>query len=143
MPIDGPGAAGAAPRLRFDYQRLVDGGAWLFVASGGIALVEPSPYDFLSFAAIPLWFLGGFTVHRFVLPFFAIVFFYVLGGYLSLLPHIDESDPLQFMLQSTYLAVTVVFFALFFAERSVERADLCLGAFAFRTVYAAALGIVG
>ncbi len=144
MPTDWARPDGnGSTRLRFDYQRLVNGSVWIFVASGGIALVEPSPYDFFSFVAIPLWFLGGFTVHRFILPFFAIIFLYVFGGFLSLLPHLDESDPLQFMLQSTYLAVTVVFFALFFAERTVERAEVCLQAFALSTVYASALGIVG
>ena len=77
------------------------------------------------------------------LPLFAVVFLYTLGGFVSLIPHIDEHDPTQFMLQSVYLDVTLVFFALFFAERTLDRAELCLKAFTASTLYAAVLGIAG
>ena len=58
-----------APSLVFDYQKLVNAAVWIFVLSGAISLVEPSPYDFASVIAIPLWFLGGFTLQRSFLLF--------------------------------------------------------------------------
>ena len=144
MPIDAAASAPVSgPRLRFDYDRLVGGAAWLFVFCGAMALFEPSPYELVSFVAIPLWFMGGFKVHRFALPLFTVLFLYTLGGFVSLIPHIDEHDPTQFMLQSVYLDVTLVFFTLFFAERTLERAELCLKAFTASTLYAAVLGIAG
>ncbi|WP_177525406.1 O-antigen ligase family protein [Lichenihabitans psoromatis] len=131
------------PPLRFNYNVLIKLSFFLFVVCGAIALVEPSPYDFASFLTIGLWFLGGFRVHRFILAFLALIFVYNFGGFVALLPYLNEPDPTLFMLQSLYLAITAVFFALFFAENTLARAELCLKAYAFSTVVAAACGILG
>ncbi len=136
-----PTEAAALPRLNYDW--LVDRTFWLFIACGAIALVEPSPYDLCSFVTIPLWFMGGFRVNRFILPFVALVAVYNFGGFVALIPYLDQPDPTLFMLQSLYLAVTVVFFALFFAERTAERAEVCLRAFTAGAVVAATLGVLG
>ena len=108
-----------------------------------MAIVEPSPYDFASIVTLVLWFLGGFRIHRFVLIFIGLVCLYNFGGFLALVPYLDEHDPTLFMLQSLYLALTAIFFALFFAERTHERARLCLQAYAFSTVLTAACGVAG
>ena len=115
----------------------------LFVFCGSVALVEPSPYDFASFVAIPVWFIGGFKVHRTFLPLFALVFLYNLGGFIGLIPYVVEHDPTLFMLQSLYLAVTTLVFALFFAEDTERRAEIVLQFYAASTVFAALAGIVG
>ncbi len=146
MPIDGTASSVRAlpvalPRLNYDW--LVNGSFWVFIACGAIAIVEPSPYDFASLVTMALWFLGGFTVNRFILTFIALIFLYNFGGFLALVPYLNEPDPTLFMLQSLYLALTAVFFALFFAERTLERAEICLKAYTFSTVVAAALGVAG
>ena len=60
--------AAAGPRTRtiraFDYQRLVNGSFALFVFFGMMSVIEPSPYDFLCLIAVPVWFVGGTTIHR-------------------------------------------------------------------------------
>ena len=133
--------AGSARGL--DVHRLTNGAVAVMVFCGAIALVEPSPYDFASFVAIPLWFLGGFTLQPLALLFAALIFFYNLGGFISLLPHLDETLPTTFMLQSLYLAVTAVFFAAFFGEDTERRARICQQAFAASALLAACCGIVG
>ena len=131
-----------APRP-FNYRRLVDVTFAVFVFCGMIALVEPSPYDFASIVTIGLWFLGGFRVSRALLPFLALLCCYNLGGYISLIPYWHEPDPALFMLQSLYLAITCVFFALYFSQHTAQRAELCLDAFVASTLAAAILGILG
>ena len=126
-----------------DYGAVVNASFAIFVFCGAVALVEPSPYDFASFAAIPIWFLGGFKVHRTVLPFFALILFYNLGGFIGLVPYIDEPDPTLFMLQSLYLAITALVFALYFAEDTSRRTELILKAYAASTILAAVCGIAG
>ncbi|WP_237481676.1 O-antigen ligase family protein [Lichenibacterium dinghuense] len=128
---------------RLDYGRLVNWSFALFVFCGSVAIVEPSPYDFASLVAIPIWFVGGFRVHRTFLPLFALIFLYNLGGFIGLIPYVVEHDPTLFMLQSLYLALTTLVFALFFAEDTERRAEIVLRFYAASTVFAALAGIVG
>ena len=125
------------------YDRIVNAALFVTVASGSIVLVEPAPYDALLLGLMALWFLGGFTVHRLAIPFVALLLLYDLGGFLALLPHMDDPDSTKFMEQSLYLTFAGIFFALFFAEDTLRRADVCLRAFAFSAVVAAASGIAG
>ena len=144
MPTETAGSARAATALpRVTYATLVNLSLVVCVACGAVALIEPSPYDFASVVLIGLWFGGGFAVSRTLLPFLGLIFLYNFGGFLALVPHLDEPDPRLFMLQSLYLAVTAVFFALFFGQNTVRRAELCLRAYTFSAVVAAALGIAG
>ncbi|HWG03573.1 MAG TPA: hypothetical protein VG271_01040 [Beijerinckiaceae bacterium] len=146
MPIEAHTAAAAAPTrpaLRLNYQRLVNAIFALFIFCGAIAFVEPSPYDFVSLIAMPMWFVGGFRVHRGVIPFVVLIILYNVAGFISLVPYWNEPDPRAFMLQSLYLAITAIFFVIFFNERTEERIALCLKAFAASTVFGALTGIIG
>ncbi len=129
--------------LSFDYQKLVNVSAWLFVASGAIALVEPSPYDFASLAAIPLWFLGGFTLHRSFLLFATLLLSYTTVGFLSLIPYWHVAESAMYQYQSAYLTLTALFFALFVADRTERRTELILTGFTAGALVASAAGIVG
>ncbi len=140
------GGAEQSARLttwRLDYQKLVRISVAFFVFLGFIAIVEPSPYDFAFFLALPVWFCGGFRLNRTVLLLAALFFAYDLGGFVSLIPYLHETDPRVFMLLSLYLAFSAVFFAFFLAEDSERRGELCLKACAWGAVLAAACGIVG
>ena len=129
--------------MRLDHGLLVNRVFAVMVFCGSIAIVEPSPYDFVSVLAIGLWLVGGFALHPVALFFSALILLYNLGGFISLVPHLDEELPTMFMLQSLYLAVTAVFFVLFFGEDTTRRAQIGLKAFALSTVFAACCGIVG
>ena len=149
MPIEALRASPAIARSvsrpgpSVDYGSIVNASFALFVFCGSVAIIEPSPYDFASLLAIPVWFLGGFKVHRTFLPLLALMFFYNLGGFIGLIPYIVEPEPTMFMLQSLYLAVTTLVFALFFAEDTLRRAELVLKFYAASTVLAAICGIIG
>ena len=135
--------AHAASARPFLFGRLVDWVFALFILCGMIAIIEPSPYDFVSLVAMPLWFLGGFRVSRTLIPFFTLLFLYVLGGFVALVPYWNEPDPTLFMIQGLYLAVTAVFFALYFSQQTLRRAELCLMAFTLSALIAATTGILG
>ena len=131
------------PVQPFNYRRMVDWSVAIFVFCGTIAIVEPSPYDFASLVAIPLWFLGGYKASRTLILFLALLITYNIGGFISLVPYWNEFDPVMFMFQSLYLAITCVFFALYISEHTSQRAELCLNAFMLSTVLASVLGILG
>lgn len=130
-------------RLHLDHAGATNRIFAIMVFCGSIAIVEPSPYDFASLMAIGVWVLGGVRLHWLALFFAALIFLYNLGGFIALVPHLDEDLPATFMLQSLYLAVTAVFFVIFFAEDTSRRAEICLKAYALSTVLAAGCGILG
>ena len=99
-----------APSLVFDYQKLVNAAVWIFVLSGAISLVEPSPYDFASMIAIPLWFLGGFTLQRSFLLFAFLIISYTILGFLALIPYWSVADSAMYQYQSAYLTLTALVF---------------------------------
>jgi len=139
---DGPTA------IRFDYQKLVNAAFALFVFSGSVVIVEPSPYDLLFFVAAPIWFLGGFTIHRSFILFAMLVVARMLVEFIVLVPYFDRptfesTDPVTFQALSVYMAFSALFFALFFANRTEKRIELCLVAYTVGAVCASALAIAG
>ena len=129
--------------VSLNYGRLIRISFGVTIFCGAIALVEPSPYDFASIVAILIWSLGGFKVSMTSLLFIGLIGIYNFGGFVSLIPYLDEPIPTLFMLQSLYLAITAVFFVLFFAEDTLRRTELCLRAFTASAVLAAVCGILG
>ena len=131
------------PRLTVDYQRIVNAVFAAFVFFGMLSLVEPSPYDFLALVAIPLWFIGGFRLHKALVPILAMWALFEAAGFLSLMPYWNEHDAQLYQLQSFYLFVTTVFFTIFFSERTEQRASLCLKAFTAGAIVSAFVGFIG
>jgi O-antigen ligase len=136
-----PALAHSRP-LTFDYQRLVNAVVAVFIFSGIISVVEPSPYDFISLIAIPLWFIGGFRVHAALIPVLFLYTLFEIAGFTALIPYWSERDPVLYQFQSLYLYVTAVFFTIFFSERTLERAELCLKAYAIGAVACSVFGLI-
>jgi hypothetical protein len=135
-------AAGKRPLL-VNYQSIVNAVFAAFVFFGMLSLIEPSPYDFLALLSIPLWAIGGFRLHRALVPILLLWCLFEASGFLALMPYWNEHDPQTYQLQSLYLFVTVVFFTIFFSERTIERGTLCLKAFTVGAVVSAIVGLIG
>ena len=136
-------APASMPVRTFHLQKILNWLFALFVFCGAISFIEPSPYDFVSLVVIPLWFFAGFKVHRSFVLFGCLMIVYNIAGFISLVPYWSEPDPVMFMLQSFYLLVTALFFALFFGERTSERIELCLKAFTASNLFAALCAVAG
>ncbi|MDH7794756.1 MULTISPECIES: O-antigen ligase family protein [unclassified Beijerinckia] len=134
---------GPHTRRRLDLEPLLRIVFAAFIASGCISIIEPSPYDFLSLLAIAVWALGGFRLNVVLMPMIFLWVIYTVAGFVALMPHWNEHDSWLFQFQSLYLIVTVVFFAMFFSEKTHDRIDLCLKAFTFGCVASSLLGILG
>jgi hypothetical protein len=134
----------ARPRkLANYYQGLVNGAFAVFVFFGMMSLIEPSPYDFMALIAIPLWALGGFSIHRSQILVLFLWCIFEAAGFAALLPYWEEADPKLYQFQSLYLFVTVIYFTLFFAQQTERRAELCLRAYTAGAVLSAIIGILG
>ncbi|MEK4034715.1 O-antigen ligase family protein [Methylocystis sp. IM3] len=137
--------APAIPEARrvFHYQRLVDAVVFIFIACGAIAVIEPSPYDLASLIALPLWFLGGFTISASLLIFAFLIVAFNIMGFLALVPYWDNADSALYQYQSAYLVLTGLFYALFMGDRTTHRVELCLRAYLVGALIAAVAGILG
>ena len=123
-PKSSDAAGPRATKLLVHYQSVVNVAVWAMVACGAIALIEPSPYDFASFIAIPLWIFGGVTIHRSFLPFFFLLLLQAIVGFFTLLPYWSDADAVLYQYQTAYLTLTGLFFALYVGERTEARAEL-------------------
>jgi hypothetical protein len=132
-----------APGLRLHAQRILNVVFFIFVLCGAVAFIEPSPYDVAALVCIPLWFVCGFRMHWSFWPFAIMLLLYTFAGFLALQPYWHETGPSMFMFQTLYLVITSLFFALFFGERTTQRAELCLKAFTASNVVAAVAAIIG
>lgn len=132
----------APPRIKITYQNVVNAVFAVFIFCGMIAFIEPSPYDLLVFAAIPVWVIGGFRIHRVQIIILLLWCILEAASFLALLPYWDESDTLKYQFTSFYLFLTVICFTLFFGQHTIERANICLKAFTLGAVIAAVLGIL-
>jgi hypothetical protein len=126
----------------FNYKRVLNFVFWVTSVSGSIVFIEPSPYDFLILLTLLIWIIGGFSLHRVVLPFIFLLLMWILGGYLSLIPYWDETDPKDFMAHTLFIATTGIFYAMFFAENTKERIDICLRGYTISCVIASVLATV-
>ncbi|MGO9684231.1 MAG: O-antigen ligase family protein [Beijerinckiaceae bacterium] len=138
-----PDTASAPRTSAISYQSLVDAAFAVFVFLGMMSLIEPSPYDFMSLVAIPLWAMGGFSIHRSQVLILVLWCIFEVAGFAALMPYWHEADPRLYQLQSLYLFVTVIFFTLYFAQRTERRAEICLHAYTAGAIMAAFIGILG
>lgn len=130
-------------RLTMSYRTFLNGFLWVFLSLGSFSFLEPSPYDILSLLIVPLWMLGGFKINRSVVPLIFILFFYNVGGFFSLVPYFNESEPKVWIFYSVYLGITGIFFALFFAEDTQKRIDICMKAYLISCLFGVTLGVIG
>ena len=132
-----------APRFTFRYSKLINFLLFIFIAVGSWTFIEPSPYDIMSLIIVPVWFLGGFRVHKSAMVLFGLLFVSLLCLFLGAAPHFDQEEPTAHFTHTIYIYSTAVFFALFFGEDTEKRVRICLWAYVLSCVVAAAFAVVG
>ncbi|MFE1598350.1 O-antigen ligase family protein [Methylobacterium sp. ID0610] len=114
-----------------------------FVFFACFAFSDASPYDLVAPAAIALWLLLGVRLHRGAVPLVMLLLVFVGTTVLALLPYLGEDKPVLWTIQLCYLAVTGIFFAMFFADDTERRVELVLKVYTASTLFSAALGLGG
>ncbi|KMO12501.1 O-antigen ligase family protein [Methylobacterium platani] len=115
--------------------------AFIFFAC--FAFSDTSPYDIVAIPTIVLWVLLGVRLYRGAVPLVAVLLVYVGATVVALMPYLDEELPPVWTVQLCYLAVTGIFFTMFFSDESDRRIELALKVYTASTLFSAALGIGG
>lgn len=142
MPIEG-GVGAPTRRLTLSRRRLANSALWVFVFSGSVVKIEPSPYEAMFPIALLAFMLTGLRLHKSLAPFLLLLALFNTGGLIALIPHVDSQPSVMFIGISIYLAVTAVFFACLMLDDTQARLDAIRTASIATGVFAALLGIAG
>lgn len=114
--------------------------AWVFL--GGFVLFEPSPYELMFLALLPVAFIAGVNLHRATLPLLGIFVFFVpfalIGAFQS--TYISITDALIFVGVTIFLLFTSYFAANYIADAPQKHLRLMMTAYGWAAMAAAAIG---
>ncbi|MEH3144721.1 MAG: O-antigen ligase family protein [Methylobacterium frigidaeris] len=114
-----------------------------FIFFACFAFSDVAPYDVVAVPTMLVWLCLGIRLHRGALPFAGLMLIYVGAVVVALVPYLDEPLSVIWTVQLAYLAVTGVFFAMFFSDDVDRRVELALKVYTASTLFSAALGLGG
>jgi O-antigen ligase len=116
---------------------------WIFIASGCLVFIEPSPYEML-FPLLVLVFLPfGLHLTSAAAPLVVFLLLYNLGGLASLVPYLGDDVGERFIAISFFMALTAVLFAALVAEDTERRMRIIRSAWIMAALVASAPAILG
>jgi hypothetical protein len=116
---------------------------WSVGACGAIVFIEPSPYEFVTLAAIIIFLATGLRLRLAFMPLLVLLFLVNIGYTIGAAHLMDKVEIANWVLTSWYLAVTVGFFAMVVSEDTAARLDLLRRGLIAGGLVAAIAGIAG
>lgn len=148
--IDDRGTAGDARQfalafIRSRASRLLDVMVGFWVFTGGIVLVEPSPYELSFLLVLPLAFIAGMGLYRSTFGLLLIMIGFTPFALIACFQvrYNDLSDALIFSIVTIFLMFTAYFAANYVAEDTDRRMRIIMKAFTAAAVMCALLGTLG
>lgn len=134
----------ARPRGLLSARSVGDASIYSVVFVGGFVLFEPSPYELLLIAIMPLWLLFGLKLRGAFGPLIVLLLVYMVGGLLSLTQLAPEHlyKGVIYMGVSLFLCLSAIWWAALLAD-DVRRAQLIERATIAIAVIVATIGILG
>ena len=109
--------------LTVSYAAIKRGTLWLLMAVSFLALIEPSPYEFVFPITLLVFAITGIRFSQKLLPMAVLLLVYNIGGVIALIPWMDEPASVRFTAVSVYLMLTAIFFAAIMAEDPLGRLE--------------------
>jgi O-antigen ligase len=116
---------------------------WIFIASGCLVFIEPSPYEML-FPLLVFMFLPiGLRLTGAAAPLVIFLLLYNLGGAASLVPYLGDDVGERFVAISFFMALNAVLFAGLIAEDTARRMRIVRSAWIMAALLASVPAILG
>jgi O-antigen ligase len=122
---------------------LQDAMLWLFIASGCLVFIEPSPYEMLFPLLVFLFLPSGLRLTGAAAPLVLFLLLYNLGGAASLVPFLGDDVGERFVAISIFMALNAVFFAALVAEDTARRMRIIRSAWIMAALFATVPAILG
>jgi hypothetical protein len=104
-----PGGAVATPRFAIERLRLTL--LWLVGFAGAFVFIEPSPYEVIALLVMLMFAAGGLTLRPPIAPLLFLLIPYIIGFAIAVIQVSDEQKPVIWVVISTFLATTAIFYA--------------------------------
>ncbi len=128
----------------FTLLQLQTAAVWLMLASSFFVRVEPAICDVLFVAVLALHIASGLTLSTAIVPLLAYLFLYNFGAYVSSLYVVgDDQIVRMFVITSSYMAVTAIFFAFYVAHDPMRRMATIRNAWIVAAAIVSFLGLLG
>jgi len=124
-------------------ERLLQVVLYITVLASSVAIIEPSPHDFLMGVLLVTGLIAGVRFERALVLLLLLLLLWNFGGLLSLLNVVGQEKTLQYAGTSIYLAVAGLLFACLFARNSMPRLTAMRTAYVATAVIASFLGMAG
>lgn len=124
-------------------EQLQAASVWLMMVSSFFVSIEPAPCDLLFMVALLLFAVSGLRISVLVVPMVLYLLLYNLGGFIGFLGVLNEEEAGMFVITSTYMAVSAIFFAFYVTPDPVRRMAVFTNGYLIGAVIASALGVIG
>ena len=116
---------------------------WLLGASGSIVFIEPSPYEAMIVVALIFFVATGLKLSPPLLVLCAMLIALNAGYAVGAIKLMNEQDVVFWVLTSSYMAITAVFFACVMLEDTKERLEALSRGYVAGAIIASLAGIAG
>lgn len=128
-----------APRVAALQRMLL----WLVGFSGAIVFIEPSPYEFATLLTMVVMVTTGLRMRLVFMPIVALLFLINIGYTICSANLMNQSEIVNWIMTSWYMAITVIFFAMVVADDTGPRLDAIRRGLIFGGLIASIAGIIG
>lgn len=133
----------SAPATRSTLATLQHVLIWLVGACGGVVLIEPSPYELATLAAIVFFFATGLRLQPVFVPLLFLLVVVNAGYTACSVSLLDKPEIVNWILTSWYLAATALFFAMVLSENTESRLEALRRGLIAGAVITSLAGILG
>ncbi len=116
---------------------------WGVGAGGAIVLIEPSPYELVTLAAVVFFFATGLRMRPVFISLLILLFLLNIGYTICSVYLMDKSEIVNWILTSWYMAITSLFFAMVLSEDTASRLEFLRRGLIFGALIASLAGIAG
>ena len=116
---------------------------WAAGCGGAIVMIEPSPYEIATLAAIIFFYATGLRFRPAFVPLLFLLIVMNLGYTICSAYLMDDSKIVNWIVTSWYMAITAIFFAVALADDTQARLDALRRGLIFGAIIASLAGFVG
>ncbi len=116
---------------------------WLMMVSSFLVIVEPAPCDLLFLLAVVLFSVSGLSISTTALPLVALQLLFLLGGFTSLALVLYDTKAILYIITSSYMVLSSIFFAFYLGKDTEKRTDLVVNGWTIGALIATVFGLIG
>jgi O-antigen ligase len=116
---------------------------WLMFVSSFVVIIEPAPSDLLFVIVVLCFLTSGLAISSAIAPLVCYLILYNVGAFLSYMQIPDDHKAMMFVITSSYMAASAIFFAFYIGQDTLNRFDLIKRAMTIAAVTASVIGLAG